>query len=531
MLLVMLGVGLRVWAYVGNRSFWLDEILLSRNIVALPLRSLLTEPLQLDQVAPRGFLLVEKLAVLAFGDSELVLRLFPFLCGITGLVLFRRVAERVLDGPAVPFAVGLFALGIPFIRYAAEVKQYGIDATVAVLVLLVALDLEERLASTRRLVLVGLIGAALGWISQASMLVMAGTGVALALRWLGARDRQTGRVLLISMPWWALGAVLAGAAGLRSMTPSTRDFMHGFWAQGFYPFPVRVGSGARWFMTQMASMFTDPSLLRYGLPAVFLLVGLVGFGVLWRTRRDTAVLLLASIAVALAAAVAHQYPFRGRLLCYLLPGILLTISAGVEWIRRQLSRGHGSLGWAAMLGLAVPPVIAIVTTPPPYDIEHHRDILAYLERHRQPGGVLYVFPLSRVGALFYGPRFGLAPGAWTTAVCDRDDTRAYLRDVDRFRGVRRLWVISAGAVVLRPAREAVRDYLSTIGVRRDALAFPSLMFRDSGIELYDLSDSTRLRAATAASFPVRPMPTNPPPGCRPWARPSPLDSLLLTGAH
>ncbi|RPJ58040.1 MAG: hypothetical protein EHM24_28980, partial [Acidobacteria bacterium] len=117
--LVLLGVALRAWGYAANPSLWLDEILVARNIVGLPLGDLLTRPLYLDQVAPRGFLLLEKLATLALGESELVLRLFPFLCGLLGLVLFRRLAERTLDGWAVPLAVALCAIGIPFIRHGA----------------------------------------------------------------------------------------------------------------------------------------------------------------------------------------------------------------------------------------------------------------------------------------------------------------------------------------------------------------------------------------------------------------------------
>ena len=100
--LVLLGVALRAVAYFGNSSLWLDEILLSRNIIELPMRELLLAPLALDQVAPRGFLFVEKLAVTAFGPHELALRLFPFLCGLASVVLFRRLAERTLTGAAVP---------------------------------------------------------------------------------------------------------------------------------------------------------------------------------------------------------------------------------------------------------------------------------------------------------------------------------------------------------------------------------------------------------------------------------------------
>ena len=66
-ILLLVGVALRCLAYFGGTSLWLDEVLLARNILELPLGALLTEPLQLDQVAPRGFLLVEKISVLAFG--------------------------------------------------------------------------------------------------------------------------------------------------------------------------------------------------------------------------------------------------------------------------------------------------------------------------------------------------------------------------------------------------------------------------------------------------------------------------------
>ena len=59
LLLAALAVVLRAWAYFSNTSLWLDEILLARNILELPLPALLTEPLYLDQVAPLGFLLIE----------------------------------------------------------------------------------------------------------------------------------------------------------------------------------------------------------------------------------------------------------------------------------------------------------------------------------------------------------------------------------------------------------------------------------------------------------------------------------------
>ena len=200
--LIIVGVVLRVWAYGARTSLWLDEILLSRNILGLSITQLLTEPLQLDQVAPRGFLVVEKLAVLAFGENELALRLFPFLCGVTGLLMFRRLAERALEGLAVPFAIALVAFGVAFIKFGVDVKQYELDATAAIVLLLLALDLRRPDATTRRLWLTGLAGFVVVWFSQASVLMMGGIGLALGMQWLASRDQATGRALLVTMPVW-----------------------------------------------------------------------------------------------------------------------------------------------------------------------------------------------------------------------------------------------------------------------------------------------------------------------------------------
>ena len=524
-LLLIIGLGLRIWAYAANVSLWLDEILLSRNIIGLPLDALLTSPLHLDQVAPRGFLLVEKLAVSTLGGNELALRLFPFLAGVTGLVLFRRLAERALEGWAVVFAVAIYAIAIPFIRYGAEVKQYEVDAAASVLVMILGLDLWERELSTRRLVLVGLVGFTLTWVSQASVLVMAGIGLATALRWRAQRDQRSRRALSVVMPIWAAAALVAIAVGRRSMTPSTSAFMDDFWQRGFFPFPLRISTALGWTWDTALAAFTDPSLLRYRWPFLFLVVALLGLAALWRQRRNAALVLLCPLAIAALAAVAQQYPFRGRLMVYLIPGILVALAAGAEWIRRMLARLSPALGTAVMIGLLAPPVAALVEAPPPYGLEHHRIMLAYLEKHRRAGDAIHVFPLSRIGVLFYGPRYGLRPGEWTTAVCERSDTRAYLRDVDRYRGAPRLWLLTFGARPFRPARAAVRGYLDTIGVRRDLLSIPSLQFGTVTLELYDLSDSTRLRRAGAESYPVQPMPNDPAPGCRPWIKPSPADSI------
>ena len=518
---VAVGVGLRLWNYAAGSSLWLDEILLSRNILARSAWQLLTEPLQLDQVAPPGFLLVEKIAVSALGPSEMALRLFPFLCGIAAVFLFRVVAEELLQGIAVPIAMALFATSVPLIRFAAEVKQYECDAAAAVALLLLAQRLRRPDASRTFRLGAGLAGLAIVWFSQASVLMLCGLGAAFAILSVAERDRSALRALLITGPVWALACAFATAAGMRSMTPATQAFMYEFWRAGFPPGPLGWGTPG-WAWQAALSVFTDRTLLRYPWPEVAVGLSALGMAALARRRRDAALFLALPLLVAIAAALAHQYPLQGRLMFYLMPGLLLAIANGMGWLCVAAGRLHAALAPAVMVALAIPPLLSFARMPPPYDIEHSRTLLSYVVARRQPGDAIHVMPLQRISALFYGPRFGLLPDQWVTGVCDREDTRAYIRDVDRYRGVKRLWLVSAAAVRYVVARDAIRSYLGAIGVRRESLSLPSLLWDEVSVELYDLSDAGRLERASADTFEVGLMPSAR-PGCRPWIRPSPLD--------
>jgi hypothetical protein len=518
-LVMLLGIGLRVWAYVRDTSLYLDEILLARNILQLPLSHLLTKPLALDQVAPRGFLLFERLAVATLGPSEMALRLLPFLCGIVSLVFFWRLAGRVLNATGSGCALFLFAIGVPFIRFGADVKPYECDLLVAIILALLALELHHREASTRWLVIAGLAGFLVIWFSQASVLVMAGLGAGLAFYWLISRDRRTARALLVTIPLWAAACLIAVVIGLRSMTDSTRQFMNEFWAGAFFPFPFHWRSGATWIGQRFTELFSDPTLLRYRWPVAFVLLAMIGIIVIWRRNRMSALALCGPLAVALAAAIAHQYPWRGRLTLWMLPATLISAAGGAEWVRGKATLLHPAVGVLFLVAVFAVPVMALAEAPPPYELEHHREMLEYLQQHRMPGDLIYVLQLQEIGTRFYGPRYGLQPNEWTAGICNANDARAWLRDADRFRGVPRLWVLVGSGRPLRDVHATVRSYLGTIGIRRDVKTFASMTLGSVSIELYDLSDPVRLASASPEEFPVPAMPHDPKIGCREWTSP------------
>jgi hypothetical protein len=313
--------------------------------------------------------------------------------------------------------------------------------------------------------------------------------------------------------------LIAVIVGFWSMTQSTRQFMSAFWAGAFLPLPLQWRTAASWIGSRFTELFSDPTLLRYQWPVAFALLGAVGIGVLWKRNRLAAWLLCGPPLIALAAAITHQYPWRGRLTFWMLPAAIIAVASGAEWVRSRASALHPFAGGIALLGVLVAPVMALAQAPPPYELEHHRAMLSYLQQHRQAGDLIYVVQLQEVGTRFYGPRYGLQPSEWITGICDANDASSYLRDVDRFRGVRRLWVLIGSGRPLGKVHEAVRNYLGTIGVRQDLKTFSSMTLGTVSIELYDLSDPTRLGTTSAKNFPVPGMPRDPKIGCREWTKP------------
>ncbi len=92
-----IGVVLRVAVYLSNRTMWLDELSLKANLVGKPILDF-SEQLTNDQLAPFGFLILQRLLGKVLGDSNFALRLVPLSAGILALGLFARLARRVLPG-------------------------------------------------------------------------------------------------------------------------------------------------------------------------------------------------------------------------------------------------------------------------------------------------------------------------------------------------------------------------------------------------------------------------------------------------
>ncbi len=501
-LIVACGTALRLWQYFGRASLWLDELGLAASILNRPLRTLLAEPLLFDQVAPPGFLAAVKGATALFGDGELALRFFPLACSLISLLLFVGVARRVLDTGGALFATALYALGIPFIRYASELKPYSTDVAVALLLTLTGLDLPANGASSRPFWRAGLLGAAAVWFSQPAVFVLVGIGAALAGERLVRAGARPLRPFLPTLAIWAVGALASVAWSLHQTTPSTRDILRHYWAPAFPILTWRDGFGVPFLATQLRGFWGSPGM-QYAWPTLFLALTLLGFGALGGVRARFALVLLAPLAVTFCASAAHLYPFDLRLILFLGPALVLGAAAGASALTAMLRRVHvPSPAFAALL--AFPALLALGRNPPVYHHEETRPLFDRLARRRQPGDAVYVSYGANLALRYYGPRAGIDPSEVTIGGCHRGELGGYLHEVDQFRGRPRVWVLIARSQPRLKEQETIRAYCNRIGRRLEGMEIPE-GDRESSLELFDFSDPERLAASSADMFPLPPI--------------------------
>jgi predicted membrane-bound mannosyltransferase len=178
-IVLVTGVLLRIMHYLSNRSLWLDEAMLARNILDRDLFDLL-RPLDYNQGAPPLFLLLVDAATVLFGSTELTLRLVPVVAAVAGLFLFFLIAKVYIDKRYLPVQMCIFAFSYPLVYYSQEVKQYSMDVAVALALSYAFMRLvASDKAPKAHIAVLGVGGGIAVWLSHPAVFVLAGIGVSL----------------------------------------------------------------------------------------------------------------------------------------------------------------------------------------------------------------------------------------------------------------------------------------------------------------------------------------------------------------
>jgi hypothetical protein len=406
MWIIVLGVLLRARHYFENRSFWQDEICLALSIVNRSFQEIWEHILLFPDFAqaPLIFQLIEKSAVRVLGNSEMSLRLFPFLASIAALLLARRFFKRLLNPAAATIALVLFALIEPLVYFAAELKPYGIDVLAALIVYEVFINVYKNWTPKRVLVL-ALVGAVMIWFSYAMLFVLAGCGIFLLYEQVSKRDMRRVTALLLCYAAWILSFVLLYKLSLvKMLNPGLLKNWHG--AGGFAPNSFFSAEGVKWMGWAFLNMFRSPLGLNW--PWIMMLFLAWGSGILLRRDKIVAGFLLAPLLLVMAAAALEKYPFFERLVLFLVPGLLGVIALGVWDVASRLRR-YGAWVVVLVVGIVLvsPLQVAVSKALMPRGQEENREAMQYIAEHFQPGDDVYISNQAQYPFWYYGQKFGL----------------------------------------------------------------------------------------------------------------------------
>jgi len=472
-----IGILLRLSHYLGNRSLWLDEARVALNVRDQSLVELLYS-LDYRVLAPYGFLSVEELFTTLLGHTEYALRLFPLIAGVLTLFLFYRLSARISG--KIPALIGLALLSVSTwsIFYAAEAKQYSSDATIALLLYLLAHAALERWTPRRALVL-ALAGFVAVWFSHPSAFVLGAIGLAFGTRFLAQKDWfRVLQVAAMSVIW------LASFLAILSITPAgdadLLDHMQSvIWGEYFMPLPPRPG----WLLNAFFDMLRHPAGFMFNGIAAFLFI--MGVHAFWRNNRIWLALLVLPLLFALAASALRMYPFTGRLLLFAAPALLLLIATGAESLRQPLWKTHRA-AWLALVALLIlHPALGVARAtfaPAPYEREDMKTVLQHVQQQRRADDRFYVYYGAEEAFRFYAPRYDLAAATTHFGKLPRSISD-YLDDALAPHNAGRVWVVfSHVADRIGVNERALLIYLlDTVGTRLDVREA-----KGASVYLYDL---------------------------------------------
>lgn len=361
--LVAVGVLARAVRYALCFPLWEDEAFLCANFIGRGYADLL-QPLTYHQVAPLLFLWIELTLVKWLGYSELVLRLFPFACGIGSVFLFKHVAERLLRGSALVLAVAVFACCYPGIRYAAEAKQYGSDLMVSLALIALTVEGWRDPARTRWIwALAGVMPLALG-LSFPAVFVAGGVSLALLVALARSRLRTHASAWIVLNV--AIVVSFAGWFALTRVTQSTAGvgWMQEYWGRAFPPLSEPAKLPVWLLATHTGNLLAYPLGSERGGSSITFIWCVAAVVCLIRQRRTTMLaLLLVPAALHFTAAALHRYPYgeHVKFSHYLAPIICLLAGIGSASLLGWLTRERRSATRMLAPTIAVVSLVALGT--------------------------------------------------------------------------------------------------------------------------------------------------------------------------
>jgi 4-amino-4-deoxy-L-arabinose transferase-like glycosyltransferase len=406
-LVILGGAIFRVCAWLNWRSFWLDELYLVHNITHRSWGELLLRPLDYWQTAPAGYLIVERICFVLFGDAERGLRLPSLLAGLGAMVLFYYLARRVLPLRAALVGIILFASLDPLVSFSQEAKPYSTDVVAALAVLFVAARAMDEPGSISRWVQYFLVGSAAVLFSYPAILVLLATGIVLLIElrhkfWPSAAGALAACCAVEGINWFVF---------MRPFwhTPAHKGLFKFWFDAGGFP-PLGPNPAAKWIWGSLYGIFQSDRSMDLGNPGLAMFLAFVGLGGLVLSRRRMrGVMLAAPVVLALVTAFVKVYPLGDRLALYLVPMLALLTAAGIDVIWGDGHWRRSGVGMlAGVMVIAGPLLRSVYILGNPSGREESKQVYQWIKQNWSSSDLLVLSRMAVYSYNHYGPQTGMA---------------------------------------------------------------------------------------------------------------------------
>ncbi len=396
--IILLGITLRLVFYFQDRSLFIDEANVARNIYERSF-SALCLPLSYEQYAPPLFLWIIKCFTLLLGYGEYSYRLFSLVCGIATLWLMYVTLKKYCSYTVAWYPLIIMATGFIYIRYSAELKQYMCDAMVVLLLLIAALKISfENNTNIKFVALWALLGSVTIWLSMPGVFMLAGVGAYYA--YIALRQKLYTKlpalvgVALIWLGQFCLYYFLILKPQINSdyLQNCHKDFF-------LYLLPTsmaKLDHNADVFVKALSAMGG-----KWTIPEFFHIMCLVvGWVVLFRKHTAKAILVSVPIACLVLAASINQYALTPRLIIFIFPLLLIIIAVGFQQLLQvKFVAVKAILVIVACICFYLSNTLDLFYKR--YDNEQITESLNYLKKEQITGDHLLVHNLAMPAYIYY----------------------------------------------------------------------------------------------------------------------------------
>ncbi len=407
-LLVLIGIGGRFLQFWRNDSLMLDECALCLNLGSRDLAGF-TRTLGYDQAAPLGFLVLQKALVASAGMNDVTTRIVPFIFGLLTIVLVVLLSRRVFNDEESPLAIilaiGLISLNRSVIGYGAIAKQYSVECSITLLLLLalaecIGADGDSSGSTLTRTLLI--LSPALMWLSYGAAFIVGGIAAALLGRALVMRRREAWN---LAVSYGVSAVLMLMSFYLLSMRPASANrTLAAEWTNSYMPlWPLEAAVSWLYYNFAIVGEMLVHKRLELIFPLALIAVAIHAV----YSRSWFWIAGLVSILLILVASAFHYYPFGGRLLLFLIPVFCMILAEAVKLVERRFQLA------AALITATV--LIAALSAFSLDGILRHRPIDNVRKAYKEmvsamvPGDQLWVSYLATPCFLYYVKQYPLGP--------------------------------------------------------------------------------------------------------------------------